>query len=465
MSDFKSCNVNLHILSPVHIGAGQELDPFSYLIKNGNLVLFDLLKWMEVYENKDELNDKMDSEDYIGLRSYIAENFNDDNAILCSIPVKSSAVIMRYKKAMHDKNSESQALVNFMTRNEVTRIPYIPGSSIKGSIRTAIANYFVSDARVTKKDKKTYGRQIFGTPLKDPMKNLKISDVSLDSFGSFIYEAEGLSCKPEKTLDSKGGFEAAASLCELESQVNIPLHFSFKKFNLFGKKVDLQFIVNILYDFYMPKFKAEYEKFYSSSKDIQQAIAYLNKEAIALKTNETSIRIGHFSHIECMTFDNIREPKTRWKDGKPLPWGTTRTLANGIYPFGWVKLEFTDLPASPRQDTDWPFSTKKIINNIQKRKDARIAAEKRKIVREKQQAELDAMSREDKIINEVKNPTVTDDRIYAIYREIDSFPDDKKIELANVLKDFWQQKNKWKKKKCSKKQWEKVQKIRVILQL
>ncbi len=56
---FKQYRVNLHILSPIHIGTGQELDPFSYVIKNETLYLIDLLKWMEDYPNRDELYSKI----------------------------------------------------------------------------------------------------------------------------------------------------------------------------------------------------------------------------------------------------------------------------------------------------------------------------------------------------------------------------------------------------------------------
>jgi CRISPR type III-A-associated RAMP protein Csm5 len=43
-----------------------------------------------------------------------------------------------------------------MIRNELDMTAYLPGSSIKGSIRTALANRFVKVAGVTSKD--TAGR-------------------------------------------------------------------------------------------------------------------------------------------------------------------------------------------------------------------------------------------------------------------------------------------------------------------
>jgi len=478
MTGFKSCTVKLHLLSPIHIGAGQELDPFSYIIRDDTLLLIDLLKWMEDYHARSELEDMMDSDDFIALRAYIADNFDNDNAIRGAVPIKSPAVISTYRKAIKDKNSENQVLINFMTRNDITRVPYIPGSSIKGAIRTAIANRFVTAAGVTKQSKRDYNRKIFGNPTADPMKNLKISDVSLEGFGSFIYEAVEHSHKQSKT--PKGGFEASASLCELDKPVILPLHLSLKNFTLFDKNIDQRFIVDALYDFYMPKFLEEYEKFYAgpNADDIRQAMAPLSLAAVSLKSNESLIRIGHFSHVECVTLDRVRNPKTRQgKDGKLLPWGMTRTLANGCYPFGWAKLEFLDLPVSPRKERSWPFSIPELEKLVKKRKQAAIKAEEarmraEKIQREieeqriaeaKRKAELAAMSPEDRMIEEVKDPAVTENRVVEIFNTLDEFPADKKPALAAALKEYWQRHGKWKKKNCTKKQWKKVQKVKEIL--
>jgi len=480
MSQFESYRANLHILSPVHVGAGQELDPFSYVMKDKNLLLFDLLKWIELFPNKEELYKKMDSDDFIALRSYIAENFDDDSAVLDTIPIESPEVIENYRKAVFDKASQNQALINFMTRNEINRIPYIPGSSIKGAIRTAIANRFVKPVGITSKDffKAKYDQKIFGSPTDDPMKNLKVADVSLDKFGSVIYEAREHSFK--ENLTPKGAYEAAVSLIQDQKQIVYPLHFSIKPFDLKGKTIDLKFVVEALYQFYLPKFKEEFSKFYSkaNAKPIQRAIAPMCMEAANLKSNESLIRVGHFSHIECITFDEVRQPKTRkGKDGKPLPWGITRTLANGIYPFGWAKLEFLDLPQEERDETDWPFSAQKLelhleaINQdrLKAQQDAKArekrADEKEKIrrEREKQLAELEAMSPEDRAVEEIKDPSVSENRVVEIYNQLDEYSEEHQKKLALALKDCWIGKKKWERKECSKKQRLKIQKVKSIL--
>lgn len=484
MPNHESYNVRLHILSPVHIGSGQELDPFSYVIRDNKLMIIDLAKWIENYSDKETLYQKMDSVDYIDLRNYIAKNFNDDNAVLSTIDVKSSEVVRTYKKAVYDKTSRNQALINFMTRNEITKTPYFPGSSIKGAIRTAIANRFVISANIKSGDsyKSGYNKKIFGKPTDDPMKNLKISDVSLDKFGSVIFEAREHPLKDNKT--PKGSYEAAVSFCQIDTPVVYPLKISLNPFVVHGETIDVKFLIDSLHRFYMPKFIEEYAKFYKdeSYKDIREAIAPLNMEVLRLKTNEAFVRIGHFSHVECVTLDNVRNPKARMKDGKPLPWGKTRTLANGIYPFGWVKLEFVNLKSEPRSQADWPFSSQELENIIQAKKEsimkankvAELAAkhareaEEKRLAEEKRKAVLETMSPEERDIAAVNDPKITENQVGKIYNRIDDFSEENKTKLALTLKTYWEDHEKWEKKKGKKtkgilKQMDRVRKVKNIL--
>jgi CRISPR/Cas system CSM-associated protein Csm5 (group 7 of RAMP superfamily)/predicted DNA-binding ArsR family transcriptional regulator len=482
MPNHETYNVRLHILSPVHVGSGQELDPFSYVIRDNKLMIIDLSKWAENYSDKETLYQKMDSEDYIDLRNYIAKSFNDNNAVLSIIDVKSSEVVRTYTKAVYDKTSKNQALINFMTRNEISKIPYLPGSSIKGAIRTAIANRFVISANIKSGDSYNYNNKIFGVPTKDPMKNLKISDVSLDKFGSVIFEAKEHSPKDKKT--PKDSYEAAVSFCQIDTPVVYPLKMSLNPFLLHGEIVDTKFLIESLHRFYMPKFIEEYEKFYKdeSYKDIRQAIAPLNMEALRLKTNEAFVRIGHFSHVECITLDNVRKPKARMKDGKPLPWGKTRTLANGLYPFGWVKIEFVNLKSKHRPQINWPFSLQELENIIQAKKESIIKAnkaielaakqameaEEKRLAEENRKAELEAMSPEERDIAAVNNPKITENQVVEIYNRIDDFSEENKTKLALALKTYWNDHGKWEKKKGKKtkgilKQIDRVEKVKNIL--
>lgn len=68
-----------------------------------------------------------------------------------------------------------------------------------------------------------------------------------------------------------------------------------------------------------------------------RALEAVEKAILDVPPGTFLLRIGHYSHVECMTItDNM--PETRMQKGRLLPFGTTRTLADGIYPFGWIRL-------------------------------------------------------------------------------------------------------------------------------
>lgn len=360
IEQLKHYRANFHILSPIHIGTGQELDPFSYVIKNNTLLLVDLVKWMESYSEKDEIERLMESDNFAIVRSLIAEKFDNPEAVLCDIPIDNPKLIESYQTAIREKNPRNQVLINPMIRNEISQEAYIPGSSIKGAIRTAIANEFVKSAKVTAKDayRSGYETKIFGRIKEDPMKLLKLSDVSLGKRNTVIVEAKEYPLNQNKALTPKGHMEVSISECHVGKPTVFPMRLNMAAFKLHGKTVDLPFLIDSLYCFYVPKYEEEYSKFYKTqiSSDIEQAIDPMNKAVSELKTNEALMRLGHFSHVECMTLDEVRNPKTRLgKNKKPLPWGKTRTLANGIYPFGWVKIEFLDIESKQRPLKKWPF--------------------------------------------------------------------------------------------------------------
>lgn len=90
-------------------------------------------------------------------------------------------------------------------------------------------------------------------------------------------------------------------------------------------------------------------------------------------------------------------------------------------------------------------------------------AEQQRLAEEKRQTEIAALSPEDLMIAEVNDPSVIENRIVEIFNSLGEFAGDKKSELAEAIKNYWQIKNKWKKKKCAPKQWKQVVEIKKIL--
>jgi CRISPR-associated protein Csm5 len=350
----KKHRVNLCLLTPLHIGTGQDFDPFSYVIEGKKLHLIDLVRWMAEFPDRDILGRMMESDNYAAVRTFIAKNIKAKDFTLASVDIDCPKLMTTYHNAIERQDPRNQVLIRPTIRNEINGHPYIPGSSIKGAIRTALANGFVKKAGVTSADDRRnrgmpdYNEKIFGRIMDDPMRWLKIGDVPLDDASSVIMEAQELSHNPDKTPTPKGFFEVIRSSSLTGKAVISPLSFSLAPFLLHGQKVDADYTIDALNRFYVPKFREEYKKFYTlpAAERIRNVLAPVREMIESMKTNTALLRIGHFSHVECVTLDEVRRPITRRdRSGKPLPWGTTRTLANGLHPFGWAMLEFSDLKA------------------------------------------------------------------------------------------------------------------------
>jgi len=352
----KHC-VNLSLLTPLHVGTGQDLDPFSYVIDGDRLFFIDLIRWINHFPDKALLDKMMETDNFAAVRTFIAKNISAKDFAVSAVAIECPELLTTYRNAIERQDPRNQVLIRPVMRNEINGHPYIPGSSVKGAIRTALANRFVKKAGVTSADDRRvrgmpdYNEKIFGRIKDDPMRWLKIGDIPLGDESSVIIEAKEHSRDPKKIATPKGFFEVVRGLSQIRQSIAFPLSFSLAPFRLHDQTVDADYIIDSLNRFYIPKYMEEYKKFYARTgmEKVREILAPVMKRIESMKTNEALIRIGHFSHIECVTLDEVRKPATRKdRSGNPLPWGTTRTLANGLHPFGWTLLEFTDLKAEVR---------------------------------------------------------------------------------------------------------------------
>lgn len=347
--------MEITFLTPVHIGTGEELNPFDFVIKDKMLCLIDLERWLSDNLDNTDISNAFSNKSFTDLRRFVADNIILERYTKARIPIESDRLIEDYKAALRGLRIENQVLVMPLPRGMKYGKPYIPGSSIKGAIRTAVGSAFVKDAGVTSFDKKD--EKIFGDIKGDRFKNIKISDAPVSE--SYIVFGKEVSVNPEKVSPPKGHFEVTKSVALDNGNAMARAKFLWvKDFELpaQGKKtkVNLNKLINTINNFYIPKHKEEMRKFYEKShlSHVKKELSETTQRIDNLKSNEALIRVGHFSHIECVTFDEVRKPKTREQKGKPLPWGTTRTLANGKIPFGWAILRFLEGYETKKIDND-----------------------------------------------------------------------------------------------------------------
>ena len=115
----------IHFLSPVHIGAQEQLTEHDVLSDDDKLIRFRTDRILEAISKSDELIEKYIREGLKGIVDWLRDTAHWRDARL-------------YEVSMHREPRWGSELIRPFIADYMLR-PYIPGSSIKGAIRTALA--------------------------------------------------------------------------------------------------------------------------------------------------------------------------------------------------------------------------------------------------------------------------------------------------------------------------------------
>ncbi|MBP6739160.1 MAG: type III-A CRISPR-associated RAMP protein Csm5 [Leptospiraceae bacterium] len=382
----KSIPATIEFLTPVHVGSGESISPFEYFIKDSYLQKVNMNLFM-LSLNSDKQQELMNSLDrlpndneLIKIRNFLGDNSNENTI---DFKIKVTPAIQK-EFSLKIENLENRLEVILFPNHGIKRQPLIPGSSIKGALRTAIVNHFVQE-KITKegegyknlfliekddrgKDKRNnniihFEKNLFGykDAKEDFFRAVKLPDIPLDADKTEIIESRIYHLKRRE--------DGVPIKMEVStSQLSNPLqskkyNFSFlfnsdfasasKKTNLRNFRVQNEFSLiqlgNASNLFYFQALDYELRKFYSDLQRFSN-LNYLRELRKKIQPDQFLIRLGRFGHVESKTVDIIRNPKT--KKG----WGRTRTLANDQYPLGWAiitipGMEFAAIPGNLPEPT------------------------------------------------------------------------------------------------------------------
>ncbi len=192
---FEEIPFKLTVVTPVHVGTGETYVPTDYVIKGGYLYFVDRGKFMDFLIKKGKYEEflnvcNMPSEKALfSIRSFLSKNFNASFAIY-KVRV-SPEVEENYKKNLENYAHAGSRIISQL---EIYRIhrglrnrAYIPGSSLKGSIRTAVLSYLADKKKVVLREKKglflekeILGKRSPRDTVSDPFRGLKVRDLSLE---------------------------------------------------------------------------------------------------------------------------------------------------------------------------------------------------------------------------------------------------------------------------------------------
>ncbi len=482
---------HLTTLSPVHVGCGEKyLKGLDYLIDGKKIQILNKKKLFSLVEKMCSEKDVFELTDSImdrNIAQWLKEkkiNYNE-------------AVARKYSHWKCGSIKEIHAgIKNIWGR------PIIPGSSVKGALRTAILSdlnqrdnfrvlgkllgNILRKRKFLDRELKTIDQELTKKLLgRDPnhnlMRTISVGDFSFPGDTFSLVEVRVNTILKNGQLGEKSFKiypEVIESGAKGEGKVTID-GFLFeqdskkdKKIFGFDTKVTLKYLITAVNQRSESMIESEKEFFNSRKNNVVQFYMDLERQMENLGENELITRISWGTGWKSITGEIIPESKMSKKlrsalklapNRYPAEFPKTRKLVHekdGDLPLGWIKLTFLDVDQVREKER---IEKEKRLARIRAEEARRAAEEARKREQEERKAYLESLSPEERDIEMVKDPNVTEQRVVEIFNKIDSFSDANKKKLAEALKDYWIEHNKWR-GKLSNKQKKKVAKIRKILE-
>ena len=361
----KPIKIRVHIISPVNIGCDDVYEPTSFVIneQTKKLIEFDPLDFIEKLSAKEreEFNRIISTDNILAIYKAI-KRFYKPGLIGKEVEV-TPGLVEHYKKILemgtYDKNEINNFTIYKTSYNPLTKKPYIPGSSLKGAIRTA----FLSNLAVQKNIIKFNGKadELESTLLNrregrdkipsDPFRMLKISDLSTvsDAETKIIYAINRKKTVSSTSPNRAGVYQILEVLkpgAVFEGTIKID-----KPMGPINLEINPDELFKSVHDFYKEILKQEITPLHESLNIKHEAGIQVNKK-FKEKLGKTAFiaKIGRHSGAEAVTIKNNRKIAIRQGRGRIIfdEQATTFWLAsdkrkpetnNGLIPFGWAIIE------------------------------------------------------------------------------------------------------------------------------
>ncbi|SPD72999.1 hypothetical protein PITCH_A1640009 [uncultured Desulfobacterium sp.] len=365
-------NCFLKTLSPIHIGCDEVYEPMGFVVdENKNeLTAFDPISLISQMNDSDkkrfsEICSRGSVESILEIYKFLKRRPASGKEVqLCS------GFVEHYNKTLsipaNDKRKIQQELNNFaISRTSFLSAydrPYIPGSSLKGSLRTAYLNGLAAKTKVHLRDKadKQASKGLEATLLNyekskietDPFRLIKVSDFTpVGAVQTKILYAVNI--KKKSGNEAKGPFQVLETI--LPGNVfmgNIVVDEPLSAW-VINKPIKLDGLLESSRTFYSREHKREQRELKNAG--ISSGNAFFGKDSIP-------IRIGRHSGAESVTIEGHRDIKIMGGKGKGSSFkdhATTLWLASeqskpqtvtNCKPFGWAEL--CEISPAMEQDFD-----------------------------------------------------------------------------------------------------------------
>ena len=431
-------------LTPVHIGCGEDYTPTDYVIDDDALFAFDSTRINEALPEaaRRQLLKLVTGRQQKNVLSEIQNLFHREREELMirashRLPVVPGVVKLysqRIGKTAQQESSGNRAInkleIERTFYNPINQQPVIPGSSLKGAVRTALLD-LVNNGRTCGREetnKKLQGRlfEYNGKFEQDPMRLVQVQDtvcVNNDDIHSkirFAVNRPGQEPKQKQTKRTMAEDKGLYQLLETLPDAGLRAYYShlviqnveqlrqYEKLPAKKFHWSVEHIAQACNRFYQPLLTKEIDiirqRQYASPDWIERMEELLESIAPMLDPDKAMIlRIGRHSGAEAVTLNGVRSIKIKGKNNKfeyePEPrtlWLAADSLdsRSNMTPFGWVLVEIDPAdkpPAKLEQLLRQPDAFKQDWLQKQQRRIAELqdeAAERKQQEAVKRQAEI-----------------------------------------------------------------------------
>ncbi|MEA1967979.1 MAG: type III-A CRISPR-associated RAMP protein Csm5 [Thermodesulfobacteriota bacterium] len=487
----------IKIVSPVHIGCDDVYEPTGFVVdeENKHLIQFNPSLFISELETKEreklsQICKKGTVASILELYKFFRGKKAEGRRVeLCT------GFMDHYRKTLQIPENNSHRINQELNKFTIARTayrpsdtrPYIPGSSVKGSLRTGYLNHLCQGKRQSgrdiEKDLLNY-RQID----EDPFGKVKVSDFQPvgDVKTKIVYAVN----QKKKISDKDAGgpyqiFEVIQPGAVFTGEITVN---DVHEKSSIREAVKLDTLIYGTGRFYSNENIRENEEL---SRVGIPPVKFQENENISKNAPTTGyriipLRIGRHSGAESVTIEGNRSIKIMLGRGnrpKIMDHATTLWLASqkskspdtaNLLPFGWSCIE----EISVKNENDFDIreneylqkSVKEAEKKIQiaeqrlkEEKEAEKKAQEKKAElkrlkeeEEKKKKILEEMTPEERFLVQCDDGSVTGEEINSAYKNIDKYSDEYKKEVAVRLKKHWQDNKNWTKKDVGQKKWKKI---------
>ncbi len=345
MSNFiQKKHYRLKILTPVHISDGSEgeIIPTEYVISDSGLLYkINLARLIDkLPENSlSELTECMDKVDLIKIRAFIQSTWKKSRDIFsdCIEYSMQAGDLKGYYENIQNKHIESQLYVTPFIRTG--RQIFLPGSSVKGALRTAYISKLLGSGisislkkpnidKESKRLEEDILRYSRFNITKDPFKVLKISDSPVLSVDGLVKKVEIIprDNSGEFDVDKMKDTKIFAEFIESGIEIDVEARIDSRYFSVpreIGEKISFGSIENSCREFYKKLLIHEQDSFFKDfdGKIKKSQISALYDKFLQLneKPNSFLLRLGKHSGRNSLSLnlinknENLNQENSSWK--------------------------------------------------------------------------------------------------------------------------------------------------------